>query len=114
MSDTDEKFAECFIENASNHMHPILAEAAILLRKKSMDYNNDPNPDPARREYFPFGHHSYLHMLHTKFERLKAVCLSDEANPNFESARDSCLDLINYAAFYAAYLDSLQVEEEKE
>lgn len=85
--------------------HPVLMEAALLLREKSEDYNNDPNPDPARRNYFPFGDASYLHMLHTKFERVKAIRLAKKENPNFEGARDSLIDLINYAAFYAAYLD---------
>jgi hypothetical protein len=27
-------------------------------------------------------------------------------NPNFESLEDSCIDIINYASFFAAYMNN--------
>tara|TARA_B110000858_G_C17742653_1_gene445727 strand:+ start:325 stop:612 length:288 start_codon:yes stop_codon:yes gene_type:complete len=79
--------------------HPVLIEAAEIQAAKSNDYGN---VDYSRSVYFPFGHESYLTMLHIKIERLKA--LKDAETVNFEGAYDSVLDLINYASFYGAYL----------
>lgn len=91
--------------------HPMLIRAAELLDKKSEDYNGTVNADPARADYFPYGVQSYLHMLHTKFKRLESVCLrADGQPPNFESAADSCLDLINYSAFFASFLEQEEVK----
>ena len=33
------------------------------------------------------------------------MCIRDRYVENFESLHDSAVDLINYAAFFAAYLD---------
>ena len=79
--------------------------------KKAHDYSGGRGQDFARRDYHPYGDVSYLQMLHTKFKRVEATAnlkLKGE-KPNFESLQDSVTDLINYAAFYWAYL-----EEEKE
>jgi hypothetical protein len=92
-------------------MHYVLTEANALCERKSQDYNNADSSnsvDPARNDYFPYGHQSYLHMLWTKFKRIETVVLSGKESANFESARDSLLDLINYASFYAAYLDQIK------
>ena len=88
-------------------LHPALAEAQALLDRKSLDYNGtvDVDTDPARREYFPYGAVSYMQMIHTKVTRLESVLLGEDRNVNFESARDSAIDLINYAAFLAAFLE---------
>lgn len=89
-------------------MHYALKEANALCEKKSEDYNGTSSAnecDPARNSYFPYGDKSYLHMLHTKFKRIESVALRSQDSPNYESVRDSLLDLINYSAFYVAYID---------
>lgn len=85
---------------------PIVREAARLCATKSEDYGAK---DFAKAEYHPFGHKSYLQMLHTKLTRLRSV--AEKEGTNFESARDSLIDLINYAGFYGAWMD-LQAGEE--
>lgn len=85
---------------------PIVREAAALCATKSQDYGAQ---DFAKAVYHPFGHKSYLQMLHTKLERLKSVAEQD--GTNFESARDSVIDLINYAGFYGSWMD-LEAGEE--
>lgn len=89
--------------------HPgALAEAALLCAKKSEDYNRGAEGEGDihnvnRDLYFPLGLASYSQMLHTKSMRLLALARSGNT-PNFESARDTALDIINYAGFLAAWL----------
>lgn len=85
-------------------MHPSLEKAQAILEQKSMDYQgkSDAESDPARPDYFPFGDESYLHMIHTKFERIKKTRGRETVN---EATIDSVYDMINYLAFYAAYLE---------
>lgn len=89
--------------------HPgALAEAALLCMLKSYDYNqNSLNLDPHnvdRSNYFPFGVVSYAQMLHTKSQRFNSLALQDMrgVNTNFEGLRDTALDIINYAGFFAS------------
>tara|TARA_R110000751_G_C13770956_1_gene480122 strand:+ start:424 stop:684 length:261 start_codon:yes stop_codon:yes gene_type:complete len=82
--------------------HPALVQAQLIMDQKSEDYAAT---DHARSNYFPYGYYSYLHMLQMKVKRLDAVLLND-SKPNFESAADSALDLINYAAFLHAYIEA--------
>lgn len=90
----------------ANDLMPAIVAAHELLMKKSKDYNGEEVPiDHAREEYFPYGAVSYLQMIYTKFKRLEQV-LMDNRETNFESAEDSCLDLINYSAFLYSYLDN--------
>lgn len=86
-------------------MHPSLEHSQAILERKSMDYQGktDAESDPARANYFPFGDYSYLHMIHTKFERIKSTVGRETVN---ESTLDSVYDMINYLAFYAAYLEA--------
>lgn len=86
------------------HMHQSFSKCQAILETKSMDYNGmtDAECDPARTVYFPFGDASYLHMIHTKFERIKMTHMSQT---NHESTLDSVYDMINYLAFYAAWLE---------
>ena len=90
----------------STKFHPVLFEAAEIQIAKSEDYGDI---DYSRSVYFPFGHESYLTMLHIKMERLKSIKGSDDIN--FEGAYDSVLDLINYASFYGAYIKQQQNEK---
>lgn len=88
--------------------HPgAVAEAAILCAKKSQDYNVGKGADihkVDRSNYFPLGLTSYAQMIHTKSERLLSLVRKGADGAIFESARDTCLDLINYAGFAADYL----------
>lgn len=78
-------------------------EACVsLVLQKSQDYGT---PDPARKDYFPFGDASYVHMLHTKTKRLVSLTkrVQEGKAVNFEGVDDTLKDLINYAMFYAVY-----------
>ena len=88
--------------------HPALVRANDILRKKSEDYGTV--GDYAKKRYFPFGHKSYVQMIHTKVQRLIAL-VTQEGGPNFESLDDTLLDLINYAAFYSEWLQGGVPEE---
>jgi len=95
--------------------HPgALAEAALLCIHKSQDYNQDAvNMDPHkidRSSYFPFGAISYAQMLHTKSQRFNSLALKEMRghDANFESLRDTALDIINYAGFFVA--DSIRID----
>jgi hypothetical protein len=91
-------------------MHPSLEKAQEILETKSMDYNGctDAECDPARTTYFPFGATSYMHMIHTKWERIKQT---QGFATQHESTKDSCLDMINYLAFYVAYMEKQDAED---
>lgn len=81
-----------------------VGEAMALVERKSQDYNGTAEPGAARDAYFPFGLASYAQMVHTKALRLVSLAQQQSGAPQFESARDTCLDLINYAAFCADWL----------
>jgi hypothetical protein len=86
------------------------ADAQLLCLKKSEDYNQTGGKagtfEASRDDYFPFGLVSYAQMLHTKSQRLISLAKkASTGNANFESARDTCLDLINYASFAADWLE---------
>ena len=87
-------------------MHPSLAAAQELLEAKTADYQGgatDTEADPARLQYFPYGTTSYMHMIHTKWLRVQNI-LQAGGTPNFESIEDSLLDMINYTAFFHAFI----------
>ena len=83
-----------------------------VLVKKSEDYNadkvNDPNfrIDGAREEYFPFGHWSYLQMIHTKINRIQTLEIKD-GEAIHESSLDSVIDLGSYLIMYYSWLSEL-------
>lgn len=79
-----------------------MIEAAALCQRKAEDYNGG---TVSRDAYFPFGLTSYSQMIHTKSLRLVSLAQQGGA-ANFESARDTALDLINYATFLAEWLDT--------
>lgn len=88
-----------------------VAEAQLLVLRKSEDYNGDAlstaEASRVRDVYFPFGAASYVHMIHIKSQRLVQLTKNDLDGkaPNFEGARDSALDLINYASFFVERLN---------
>ena len=90
------------------NMSPAFREISALRIAKGSDYNNVPG---GRDSYFPFGHSSYAHIIYTKALRMLSLVRAFDVNqaapkPNFESLRDTMLDMINYAAFYIEWMDS--------
>ena len=79
----------------------ILKDAANLKEQKSKDYQGG---NWTEEDYFPFGDQSYMHMIHTKYLRMRNIMEVDQ--PNFESLEDTLIDMINYCAMYAAYLEN--------
>lgn len=93
------------------------ADAQLLVLKKSADYNQTGGTavahtfDAKRDDYFPFGLVSYAQMIHTKSQRLISLAIKEGMHgqgSNFESARDTLLDLINYGSFGADWLERRQ------
>ena len=79
----------------------VMKDAIALKEQKSADYQGGMWTE---EDYFPYGHHSYLHMLWTKMLRIRSV--AEQEDTNFESLEDSLVDMINYAAMYAAWLEN--------
>jgi hypothetical protein len=78
----------------------LVLQAAKLVERKGEDYNKG----AALEDYFPFGDKSYVQMIYVKAMRLRS--LSEVSGPpNFDSAKDTVLDLINYCVFYLDYLE---------
>lgn len=98
-------------------MTPLKAmeKAARLFQTKSEDYQN-----PASRikhaDYYPRGCATILDIIQGKVLRMYSILEGMESDPNYkpnhESLEDSAIDLINYAAFFAAYLDGDLVGQE--
>lgn len=84
----------------------ILREAIELQLKKAHDYQN-PNSRVRQADYYPRGAWTITDIIYAKYLRMISVLEAMEAGgkPNFESITDSCLDLINYTSFLAAYID---------
>ena len=86
----------------------ILQKAAEVQTKKSNDYQN-PNSRIRQAMYYPRGCATILDTMHAKILRMQSVLEAMESDPsyqpNFESLEDSCLDIINYASFFAAYMN---------
>ena len=80
----------------------IMHDAIALKELKSKDYQGSQFTE---EEYFPFGHKSFIHMLHTKLLRIRSVA-EQEDSQNFESLSDSLIDLVNYSAMYAAWVQN--------
>jgi hypothetical protein len=81
-----------------------MKELVTLRNAKGQDYNDVPG---GRAGYFPFGHMSYAHMLHTKNLRVQSLLRGMEkgSSPNFEGLRDTARDLANYAMYYVEAID---------
>jgi hypothetical protein len=94
-----------------------LGKAGILVEQKSQDYNQTGGAArdalTANRDvYFPFGLKSYVHMIHTKSQRLISLALKDDPS-NFEGPRDTALDIINYGSFLAEWLEREEASLDK-
>lgn len=82
----------------------ILKDAAALKERKSADYQGSQFTE---EDYFPYGHQSYIQMLHTKYLRMRSVV--EQENTNFESLEDTLIDMISYAAMYAAWISNQKI-----
>ena len=83
----------------------VMKDAITLKEKKSKDYQGGLWTE---EDYSPFGHESYLHMIHTKYLRIRSV--AEQENTNFESLEDSLIDMINYCAMYGAWVENQRIE----
>ena len=85
----------------------VLQRAAEIQNKKSNDYQN-PNSRVRQAMYYPRGCSTILDTMYAKVLRMQSVMEAMEFDPNyepnFESLEDSCIDLINYASFFASYM----------
>lgn len=94
------------------HLSPTAIDAAKLLAKKARDYRAE-GSGIALKDYFPFRELSHAQMVWTKALRIRSVAeqiyrariLGSEHKPNFESLRDSLIDMHNYVDFFAEDLD---------
>lgn len=92
---------------------PIAAiqKAQTILVRKSSDYQNKKSKI-VQADYYPRGVLSILDIIHTKYLRATSLLEAaqeaeargeDRLTPNYESLEDTFLDMINYAAFAAAW-----------
>ena len=85
----------------------VLQKAAEVQTKKGNDYQN-PNSRVKQADYYPRGCATLLDTMYAKVLRMQSVLEAMENDPdyqpNFESLEDSCIDIINYASFFAAYM----------
>lgn len=90
---------------------PVWQHLQALRHAKGQDYNNVPG---GRDAYFPFGHFSYAHMIHTKNLRIQSLlrAMANGQQPNFEGLLDTVEDLVNYATYYAEALREGKLEQE--
>ena len=67
-----------------------------------------PNSRVRQADYYPRGCSTILDIMIGKTLRMQSLLEAYEEDPshdpNFESLEDSAIDLINYSAFFAAYL----------
>lgn len=93
-----------------------VAEAQLLVLKKSADYNQagmsgqdaEAAAQANRDVYFPFAGVSYSQMIHVKSQRLISLVMKSmrgAGDSNFEGIRDTLLDIINYASFWIERID---------
>tara|TARA_R110000744_G_scaffold17116_1_gene46709 strand:- start:5 stop:424 length:420 start_codon:yes stop_codon:yes gene_type:complete len=80
----------------------ILIEAAKLKEQKSKDYQGG---TWSEEDYFPFKDKSYIHMIHTKYLRMRNIAEGPQVT-NFEALEDTLIDMAVYCAMYAAYLEN--------
>ena len=78
----------------------VLKEAAELKEMKSKDYQGGTWTE---EDYFPFGATSYVHMIHTKYLRMRNIVEGDQ-DTNFEALEDTLIDMAVYSAMFAAYI----------
>lgn len=87
----------------------VLRECIELQNQKANDYQNGVS-SVKQADYYRLGVDSIYDMMHTKMLRLKSLMETAKSNsnstPKFESLKDTAKDLINYASFFAAWLEN--------
>lgn len=88
------------------HSVKVLEDCIQLQNKKSQDYQNAIST-VKQADYYPHGITTIYDIMWAKMLRIKSVMdvMKFGGKQNFESLDDSAKDLINYASFFAAYLD---------
>ena len=86
----------------------ILKEAAELKEKKQADYQGNMWTE---EDYFPYGNKSYMHMIHTKYLRMRSLAETEGKSVNFESLEDTLIDMAVYCAMFAAYLENNKLKD---
>lgn len=86
------------------HISPVLKRITELRAQKGNDYNTGVQLE----DYFPLGHKSYFQMVFLKTKRIQSILeVMDQGKPlNFEGLEDTILDLLNYATFYAEFIEA--------
>ncbi len=97
-------------EATRESISPVWLELQELREAKGQDYNDVPG---GRDAYFPFGHLSYAHMIHTKNLRLQSLLgAMQKGRPvNFEGIYDTVKDLVNYGTYYAEAIRDGRLED---
>tara|TARA_R100000353_G_scaffold1335_10_gene1989 strand:+ start:1197 stop:1499 length:303 start_codon:yes stop_codon:yes gene_type:complete len=85
----------------------ILKEAAELKERKQADYQGNMWTE---EDYFPYGNKSYMHMIHTKYLRMRSLAETKDKKINFESLEDTLVDMAVYCAMFAAYLENKKLK----
>ena len=81
----------------------ILQEAIKLKERKSQDYQGS---RWSEEDYFPFGNTEYMHMIHTKYLRMRNLLDKPFQDVNFESLEDTLTEMAIYCAMFQAYLEN--------
>lgn len=85
----------------------VLEKAIELQKSKGSDYQF-PGSSVKQADYYPRGIDTLLDIILAKYLRLRSLADKSKAgcvDVNHESMQDSCVDLINYTSFTAAWLD---------
>lgn len=86
----------------------VLTEAAALKKLKSEDYQSSKWEE---KDYFPFDEISYIHMIHTKYLRMRNIVEGEHVSPNFEALEDTLVDMCVYSAMFAAFIINKKQEK---
>lgn len=95
-----------FEKRFQEELRSVFVNCLKILEERKASYGNN---GMTVNDYMPFGHLSYAHMVQLKAKRIESLAsylhLSDERKQLID-LKDSLLDLINYTAFYAAWLEA--------
>jgi len=93
------------LPNDVNPYAHILKRCTEILEQRGKEYNNG---QVTIESYFPFGHVSYIQMIHLKSQRLLSQI--EKKSVNTDVVLDTVFDLINYILFYAKWLEDRNVQ----
>lgn len=85
-------------------LHPSLKKAQQLMDERGIQYNTpEQHADPTKRDHFPYGAASYGQNIEQKMVRMRTQIKAGIPLP--EVAKDNVIDIINYCAFFYAWLE---------